>query len=178
MNYQSGYAPLPEEATQNLRDEIFILNPQGVATDSACILLQDNSDAITTTANDVRCLCQAADSFYDHAWLLGLSLGKEGNTVEKFREWDAQQSARRTRLTNLVEQFLLRHPRGQPGPEDVLEATYIIGRGSTIKLLRFLDSHLYGAREHSSSRESGHALALVSEEIEGRIERRNEEEDE
>jgi hypothetical protein len=103
MNKQSSAAPLSEDAIQNLRDEVFIVNPQGVATDSASNLPRDNREAMATIANDVRCLCQAADAFYGHAWLIGFCFGQEGNTVEKFRACDAQQSERRTLLTNLVE---------------------------------------------------------------------------
>jgi hypothetical protein len=175
MTNQSSHASLSEDVTQNLRDEVFTINPRGLTTHPAST--DDNYEAMATVASDVRGVCQAADAFYCHARFLGFRFGQEGNTVKKFHEWDAPQSTRRTLLTSLVERFLLRYPCGQPGPEDVLEARYIIGRGNTIKLLRFLDTHLYCAREHNNGEESEYALALVSEEIEGRIEHRKEEEE-
>jgi hypothetical protein len=159
MRVVCTFANPSEDASQNLQ---FDVN----ATDTFDVV------------REFKILCECADTYYWHAHVAGLRLGDVGNTVKQFRQWDAQQSEMRSAVTNRVERFLQRYPHvSQTGLTDFPDARYIVGCGTTINLLRALDSYLFGTRRQSMSREWEQAIWRVGEEIDQRINQRRHEDD-
>jgi hypothetical protein len=159
MRVVCTFANPSEDASQNLQ---FDIN----ATDTFDVV------------HELKILCECADAYYWHAYIAGLRFGDEGNTAKQFRQWDTQQSEMRAAVTNRVERFLKRYPHGsETGLKDFPDARYIVGCGTTIKLLRALDSYLFGTCRQSMSREWEQAIWRVGEEIDQRINQRRHEDD-
>jgi hypothetical protein len=149
-----------EDASQNLQVDI-------------------NATDTFDVARELKFLCECADAYYWHAHIAGLRLRDEGNTAKQVCQWDAQQSEMRAAVTNRVERFLLRYPHGsETGLKDFPDARYFVGCGTTIKLLRALDSYLFDTRLQSMSREWEQAIWHVGEEIDQRINQRRHEDGE
>jgi hypothetical protein len=159
-----------------MRASCTFANPLEDATQNLQVAI--NATDTFNVPRELKSICDVADSYYNYAYIAGLRLGDEGNTIEQLRQWDAQQSATRAALTHRVERLLLRYPRGsQTGPEDVMEAGNIVGQGTTIRLLRALDFYLFESRRQNMSREWEQAIWHVGEEIDRRINQRRHEDD-
>jgi hypothetical protein len=160
MRASCTFANPSEDASQNLQVDI-------------------NATDTFDVARELKFLCECADAYYWHAHIIGLHIGDEGNTAEQFCQLGAQQSERRAAVTNRVERFLLRYPHGsETGLKDSPDARYFVMCGTTIKLLRALDSYLFDTRMQSMRREWGQAIWHVGEEIDQRINQRRHEDDE